>query len=1210
MKWTEQQQDAIDARNSSVIVSAAAGSGKTAVLTERLVQLLADPESGVRGDRLIVVTFTKDAAAELKGRLDAKLRSMINSAEDKSYLLKQQVLLQNARISTINSFCFELLRDNITDQGITSGFGILEETDLKIIHTKAMEELFDYYSEHEYEKISCLYDRFCLNDQQPLEKAILAVDDFLCSVAIGEKWLDKVIAEYRKPFRESVYYHALFENKLKDIRLAVQLAEENFNSLKDVFPDPGTKQAKENYEQAAIDLERAETLLILAERHEIPGDAERDIIVGFEDMKRTGKNYNKAARALFTERRKKFKKILQTVTPALCSAEADYLECGEVTVLLTEAVRKFRQLVWAQKCEKNAISFDDGERLALELLMTYDENGNIRQSEIAKRTAEQYDIIMIDEYQDSSNKEDMIFKLLSKNYKLDKNGEPMYGDNAFVVGDVKQSIYGFRLANPENFVYVKSISEPYSRESDASNKAITLGKNFRSSEEVVDFVNFVFSEIMTRECGDIDYNDEERLYYGAEQYSQPHDDDRRTQFNLIDTDAIAEESGETEQADSQEAEITAGIIADMLRDKHPVVLPDGSTRPCEPKDFSILVRKRYLAQAYTAALEKRGIQAKGTEEKGYLRSKEIAVLTDLLRIIANPLQDVPMAAVLVSPMYEFRNSDLAYIKTFGKKVPFYVTMKSAAEGGIDGFDPIIASMCRVFLEDIDRFRLNSVTMSISELISCIYDDTDYIAVMQQYSDGEKKRANLRMLIQYAAGYEKNAAAEGSGGLSGFLRHIDRILESGDYEQGKVAAASGNYVTVQTLHGSKGLEYPFVFIAETSTGFKFDDNAVVCSDDGRMGYVLYDKKLFRKYRTFQQVMLTEEQRLAVRSEEMRLLYVGLTRAKQKLFVNLKCGEKAMKSVLSLSDECVVNSSNIREQVKQAKCFADWFWLCIMIHDDFPKILDELGLYSGEFGLPAPDRDEDVFSFRVFREQPLAEDPGAEEKIAAEADDGLVRELLELMNSDYDRTYSEIAAKLSVTQISKKEAETRPFDLTLSRPRFISESGRLTGAERGTAIHTFFQYCSFENAIENPAAEIERLRQLGYLTSAQAKSIRAKKISPFFSSSVYRKLMSAKSYQREMKFTVAAAQLDIEDDVIRRFMGTDVMIKGIVDLMYEEEDGIVIVDYKSDRGASADELRERYRKQLEIYKAALELTTGKRVKGLLLYSIELTQEIVIL
>lgn len=1209
MKWTEQQQNAIEARNSSVIVSAAAGSGKTAVLTERLVQLLADPESGVRGDRLIVVTFTTDAAAELKGRLDSKLRSMINTAEDVSYLLKQQVLLQNAKISTINSFCFELLRDNITDQGITSGFGVLEETDLKIIQARAMEELFDYYSEHEYEKISCLYDRFCLNDQQPLERAILAVEDFLCSVAVGEKWLDKVIAEYRKPFRESVYYHALFENKLKEIRLAVQLAEENFRALSEVFPDSETKQAKDNYEQAAIDLERAEALLRLAERHEIPSDDERDFIVSFEDIKRTGKNYDKAARTLFTERRNKFKGILKNIAPALCSAEADYLECGEVTMLLAEAVRKFRQLVWEQKCEKNTISFDDGERLALELLMEYDENGNIRQSEIAKRTADQYDIIMIDEYQDSSNKEDLIFKLLSRNYKLDKNGEPMYGDNAFVVGDVKQSIYGFRLANPENFVYVRSISEPYSKDSGASNKAITLGQNFRSSCEVIDFVNFVFTSIMSRECGDIDYNSEEQLYYGAEQYSKPHSDDRRTQFNLIDVDSIAEENNE-EQADTPEAEVTAGIIAEMIRDKYPVTLSDGSIRPCEPKDFSILVRKRFLAQEFTSALEKRGVQAKGTEEKGYLKSKEIAVLTDLLRIIANPLQDVPMAAVLVSPMYEFKNSDLAYIKTFGKKAPFYVTMKSAADGCLDGFDPVIAAMCRVFLEDIDRFRLNSVTMSISELIGCIYDDTDYIAVMQQYSDGEKKRANLRMLIQYASGYEKNATAEGSGGLSGFLRHIDRVMESGDYEQGKVAAASGNYVTVQTLHGSKGLEYPFVFIAETSTGFKFDDKAVICSDDCRMGYVLYDKKIFRKYRTFQQVLLTEEQNLATRSEEMRLLYVGLTRAKQKLFVNLKCGEKAMERVLSLSDGCVVNGSDIREQVSQAKCFADWFWLCLMTHTDFPKILDELGLYSGEYGLPAPDRDESVFDFRVFRQRTEAENTAAEEKTAAEADDGLVAELLELIHSDYDRTYSEIASKLSVTQISRKEAETRPFDLTLSRPKFISESGRMTGAERGTAIHTFFQYCSFENAIQDPSAEIERLRQLGFLTAAQAESIQTEKISRFFRSSVYQKLRSAKSYQREMKFTVAAAQLDIEDKVIKRFMGTDVMIKGIVDLMYEEEDGIVIVDYKSDRGASANELRERYRKQLEIYKAALELTTEKKVKGLSLYSIELAQEIVIL
>ena len=1216
VNWTEQQQDAIDARNASFIVSAAAGSGKTAVLTERLVKLLSDPGSGVRADKIVAVTFTNAAASDLKKKLDKRLREIINDRPGESYLLKQQVLLQSAKISTINAFCFDLLRDHISDQGITSGFGILDKNDEKIIRSQALDELFDSYSREEYEKISYLYDKLCYKDHTLISEAILLADRFISSLAVGERWLDTAVSEYKKEFSDSIYFEALFNDLENKFSYAERLAIDNYNAIPEIFPDLKVKSASKSKIQAEEDLAKVQAMLSLVRNRKFPDREDAAFSSVFPDLVRVRSDveYNAALRDIYKLRRDRLKKIMTESVPIFAAAPDDYAETAELVGIFAEAVKKFRDLVWQRKCSKNSISFDDGERLVLELLSEYDENGNIVQSETAKRISEEYDIIMIDEYQDSNNKQDLIFKLLSKGFKLNSSGEPMYGRNAFVVGDVKQAIYGFRLANPENFIKVMKDSEPYENGGDSENKSILLNKNFRSSPEVIDFVNYIFGSIMSRNCGDIDYDENEMLHFGASRYTEENSSERLTHITFIDSDISDDESGEGEENgfsgdERPEAEITADKIAEMIKSGVVVTESDGSKRTCTPGDFCILVRTNSYTNYYVDALEKRGIAARGSDERGYLKSQEIAVLTDLLRIIANPLQDVPMASVMVSPMFSFEISELAYIKTFGLKNSLYNIVRAAANGDIPGFDTALGLRCRSFIEAVDAFRLDSVTMTIGELINSIYDTTDFISVMQQYSDGEKKRANLRLLIQYAQNYEISSAAEGGGGLTGFLRHIDRIMENGDYEQGRASSDSGDHVVVQTLHKSKGLEYPFVFISEMSCAFKKDSRSVMCRSDGRIGFILCDSKLIRKYRTFQQRLICDELRKNSLSEEMRLLYVGMTRAKQKLFINLKCGERALKRVGSLIMECIANESDITHMIPNSRCFSDWMWLCLMTHSEFPAIAELLGIDTEITGIPAYDSDEKLFEYEFVSEKAAVEFE-AEEKAEVKADDKLTERILREINGEYDRRLSETTAKLSVTQIAKKSRADEEFDFHLQRPRFIRSSGKLTGSERGTAIHTFFQYCSFENAIADTAAEIERLRELGYLTHNQAQCIEAEKICAFFNSPLYGRVKNSIKYEREKKFTVAAGQLDIDDPIFERLRDSDGMIKGIIDLMYEESDGIVIVDYKSDRGAKASELREKYSRQLEIYKAAIELTTGKKVKGLSLYSIELKKEIVIL
>ena len=314
MPWTEQQQNAIDARGSSIIVSAAAGSGKTAVLTERLIKLIADPESNISADRIVVVTFTNDAASELRKRLDMKLRALIEKNPEDSYLLKQQALLQNAKISTINSFCFELLRDNITDQGITSGFSVLDENDNSVIKSQAMEDLLDYYSGEEYEKISYLYDRFCIKDHSALVNIINKTDKFLSSVAMSDKWLDTAVSEYKKNFCDSIYFRTLFDRILKQFQNAARLAEDNLAMIGEIFPDMKTKEAEKSLTQAHEDCIIVEDALIMAEKLRFPNEEEIVYFTKFPDLVRVGKKavHNIAKREVYKARRKKIRDIMKS----------------------------------------------------------------------------------------------------------------------------------------------------------------------------------------------------------------------------------------------------------------------------------------------------------------------------------------------------------------------------------------------------------------------------------------------------------------------------------------------------------------------------------------------------------------------------------------------------------------------------------------------------------------------------------------------------------------------------------------------------------------------------------------------------------------------------------------------------------------------------------------------------------------------------------
>lgn len=1213
MGWTEQQNNAINARNCSVIVSAAAGSGKTAVLTERLSALIADPESGVRADRIIAVTFTNDAASELKKRLNIKLVQLITENPADKHLLKQQTLLQSARISTINAFCFDLLHENITDEGITSGFNVLDENDNELIKSKAMDDLINYYSKNNYDKISYLYDKFCITDIEQLKNVVFTIDRYLSSVAMKKKWIENISHELNKPFEKSLYFESSYTFALKKIKKAFFLAEECCDLINDIFLSESVFQEK-SISQSNNDKQRIEAALKMLEAKNIPTENDIMFFTGFEKLVSASKKaeFDASLRETYKTKRKNMITLTKEAISEFVSAEEDYIECRNVYNVLSEFIIKFDDFIWKKKCARNAISFEDGERLVLELLADYDENGRIIPSETAVKISDYFDIIMIDEYQDSNNKQDMIFKLISKNCIINKDGTILHGNNVFLVGDVKQSIYKFRLANPKNFIFTLEHSEKYiSEKNNSLNASINLNKNFRSSAGVINYVNYLFEQIMSKECGEINYNDSEKLFFGAEdEYAMLNPNETATQISFITTensDILNEGDLFTENI---EALYTAKKINSMIQEKYPVYLKNGATRPCQPSDFCILVRKNSFIKNYVNELKKKGINAKGEEEKGYLKSREISLLLDLLRVIDNPLLDVPLAAIMLSPMYMFEIEELAYIKTLDKENHIFSILNNIIEGNYKNLNDIfLIERCRDFLESIKKFRLNAVTMTIGELIESIYDTTDFLSVMQLTLDGEKKRANLRALIQYAKNYEENITFESSGGVSGFVRYINCIIENkNDFIQGKISSSSGNYVTVQTIHKSKGLEYPFVFVNETNTEFKYDSSQIMCSDDGRIGFILYNPDLVRRYKTSSYKQIYEENKNDIISEEMRLLYVALTRAKQQIFINMKINKNQIKRVNKLLELYQSNNKSILRTAQNAKCFADWIWLSIFEHKYFYKIIESINTFNEEIEAPCIKKDNSVFDFSISSDFFTEETNTKEIQNESEPDQSIVNNLQDIIDYKYDISMSKLPAKMSVTEITKKfKTENDTFDFKLKRPKFISEDETLTGTERGTAIHTFFQYCNFNNAESDPQTEIKRISKMGYLSTTQAESINIENVSAFFNSELYKRMKKANNIWREKKFMVAISDLNVNSKITELFSKSDGMIKGILDLMFEENKNLVIVDYKTDRGVSEKKMKNRYTIQLKLYKSAIELTTGMKVKECYLYSFELKKSI---
>ncbi len=1169
--WTEQQRDAIDARRGSVLVSAAAGSGKTAVLVERVIRRLTDTKNPTSADRLLIVTFTRAAAGEMKDRITAAVNEKLRQEPDNLHLINQQMLLPNAKICTIDSFCTSLIKDNFQLLDISPDFKTADEGELSVIKTRAMEITLEQMYEKNDEGFTTLVELlFMGRDDSVLQKNIEKLYESSRSFPFPEKWLRSL----EEPFghscevKESIYGKII----LTEVKNAVKYNLEIFESILN------GSQGDEDLEpvfSAAVSQDKAQCEYILSRIAEGSWDDVKRAVESYSALRR--KNLPKHLKEDFyanylVSSRKAATDNMKSLAGFFCCSEEEFRDDMEFfnspVKSLIETVLLFAKNYSDIKREKKLCDFSDINHMALSLLVRETQDG-WESTEFAKIYSESFDEILIDEYQDTNRAQDMLFTAISRN-------------NLFRVGDVKQSIYSFRQAMPQIFLELKSAYESYSREKDSYPAKITLGNNFRSRKGVTDIINFVFSQIMSEESGDIDYNEEEQLVFSADYNVKAEAD---CELHVLNTETL---DRSVESNDEYQARYIAGRIKEMLREG--VTVKDGSgERKATYKDFCVLLRSvSTRGTIYADVFRREGIPCFTEVSGSFITASEVSLVLNILRIIDNPRQDVALMSVMMSPIFGFTVDEMSILRKNKRKGDIYSCI---IEKQSQGDEKIIS-----FMEKISLWRSMSICLSAPELIHEIYEDTGLVSVFDAMDKTGEKRANLMLLSDYADVYEK----AGYIGLSGFIRFIDQLKnEKQDLSAALGATQNADVVKIMTIHKSKGLEFPICFLGHCAGAFNRMDeteNLVVNRNVG-LGIIRRNTENFDQYST----LCHSAVKLSVHhdsvSEEMRVLYVAMTRAREKLIM-IYASKNPLGTFAKYTVDINENSTFIGPYaVTSANSFGRWLITSLLRHRDAAEIRELTGIPESVV-LPCES------SLKVVLSDADALENYEEEK---EKTSDIDEDFYELVRERAEFRYkyealSGILSKRAASEVDKGYIDRDYF--ASSSPAFLSHT--LTGAAKGIATHTFFQFADYKRAMENTEAEIGRLCDMGILTKAQADGIDRKAIGRFLESELLQRILSSDRVMREKKFTIEVPVSEVYEGM-EEFSNEMMMIQGIADCAFVENGEIVVVDYKTDFLHTEQQFREKYSSQVLLYKKALSVCIGLPVKQTILYSFHLGKEI---
>lgn len=1200
MHWTQEQQKVIWLRDRNILVSAAAGSGKTAVLVERIIQMLTDKDHPADVDRLLIVTFTEAAAAEMKERIRNAIEAALEQRPEDVHLQRQATLIHSAKIMTIHSFCLSVIKEHFHVIGLDPGFRIAEEGELKLLKHDVLDTLLEEkYASEEKEFLDMTEKLAGGRNDKKLEELVLQLYEYSRSYPMPGKWLDDCAGHYHIPEsgEAEIFIRArdLIGSYLADlpdmIRQGLKICGEPDG------PYMYTDMLEEDLQwiQKAAQAENFEELYAcLSEIKWKRMSAKKDDAVSMDKREQVKKL------------REQIKKQVKNIQESYLYEEPDELKADmelaySMVQTFTSLVKEFATAFAQEKADRNLIDFGDMEQFALQILTT-EENGVLVPSMAAGEYQEQFTEVMIDEYQDSNLIQEAILTSVSMVHR-GKN-------NIFMVGDVKQSIYRFRMSRPELFM------EKYDTYTtgDSSRQRIDLHKNFRSRSEVLDCTNYIFRRIMRKELGGICYDDQAALYPGAE--FEPYLDEdgssiQTAELLLLDTepddkaeDPAAEKAVLEEDERQTEARMIAERIKKLRRTGKVKDKETGKPRAVKYSDIVILTRSvKGWADVFVQILGEEGIPAYAGSREGYFETYEIRILLDYLKLLDNQRQDLPLAAVLASPFVGLDAQQMAEIRAAFPETAFYEAAELCAAKE-EGKQSSTEKKLSAFYEILDQFRDMSTYMPIHELLWKILEETGYGLFIEAMPGGAQRKANVEMLVEKAAAFEGTSYK----GLFNFVRYMEQLDKYDvDYGEANIAGEQADVVRVMSIHKSKGLEFPVVFVAGMGKQFNMQDvnSSIVIHPEFGIGVDAVDLEHRTKIPTFLKKIMQQQIKIENLGEELRVLYVAMTRAKEKLILTGRVKGFSSEEQFSREAENIPLPFYV---LAGAHTYLDWI-------------------------LPAVAKEDAPVKIEIHDPREFALQGAVEEQAEA-----IARETLEHWNVEQTKA-TEISThleeqfsyrypyeregrqklKFTVSELKKRAyMEEEAGEITLEEPdviplipQFLQEEEVLTGASRGSAYHKLLELLDFRKTYEEDSLqeEIDRLRGENRIAEDMAACIRNDDILTFLRSNAGRRMTrAAKSghLYKEQPFVLGVDAGVVYPQEAEEEM---ILVQGIIDVYFEEDGELVVLDYKTDRVRTASELTEKYHAQLEYYAKALEQLLQKPVKEKIIYSFTLGKEIIL-
>lgn len=1244
-KWTNEQLQAIKTRRCNLLVAAAAGSGKTAVLVERIIRIITDEENPVDIDKLLVVTFTSAAASEMRERIAAAISKALEKSPNSKNLQRQLTLLSRANITTMHSFCLDVIKNYFYTIDLDPSFRIGDETEATLIKNEILEELFEEYYEEDNEEFKDLIEAYSgSKDDLKLKEMILSLYRFSMSGPWPEQWLVEKAEDFNistiDDLDKSPWVKVLKDSLRVELEGFLNMYKKAINIINDT---DGLEPYLEAFNSDYDYLERAYASLN-ENLNSIYIALNSITFIKLKTVKKnqvSDENAQNTVKSIRDSVKKKIKSLIESTfefTPqeALDGIIGVYPFMKSLATVTLEFSKRFNE----KKREKNILDFNDLEHLCLKILIDRDENNNIIPSKIAEHFMEFFDEVLVDEYQDSNNVQETIIDLVSRR-RFEES-------NVFMVGDVKQSIYRFRQAKPELFL---DKYNRYSLEEGSNDRKIQLYKNFRSREEVIEGVNYIFKMVMSQTVGELEYTDEEALNLGAS-FEEVNDDEsivggeielhildksgiikEKVEDSFDDDDEIAKEEEEDIDGITLEAKIVAKRIKELfeIKDGKRFKVFDKDTkeyRDVKYKDIVILLRAtKNWAEIFLDELGSEGIPVYADTGSGYFESIEIRTIMSLLKIIDNPLQDVPMIATLRSPICGFTAEELSDLRLLNKDLYFYELIKEVSEG-IHEINEELKFKCSKFIDDLSKWRERAIYTPIDEFIWYLYMDTAFYGYVGAMPNGKLRQANLKILFQRAKQYESTSFK----GLFNFINFINKLRKSsGDMGSAKVLGENEDVVRIMSIHKSKGLEFPVVFTSGMGKQFNLMDlsNSILYHEELGFGPNFVNLETRNSYSTLAKEAIKKRIRLETLSEEMRILYVAFTRAKEKLIItgassNLEKSISGWISSASLDESIVLPS-----EVLKGKSYLDWIAMAMCKHTCGEKLRGVTGatreLITSDFS---------KWDIKFWTKELLTVDKNLEPVDKVEDESMFITSKNVVVDKeisrrlDYKYKFIEgamLPSNISVSDLKKKEFTygdeihdtVEVFkEKEVLKPKFLKEEKGLSAAERGTVIHYVMQRLNYDrvSTISEIKAQIEEMVLDNSLTEKEASTVWYKKIYNFFNSNLGKRLLKAykdeRLVSRELPFFTELSSVEYKPELNKDvYIDEKIRLQGIIDCFFEEEDGIVLLDYKTDyvEEEKVDEIIERYRAQLKYYKDALEKITEKRVKESYLYLFGIDKEI---